>query len=603
MPRTVAAILVAVCLFAAPAVAADPVDVQAETKDGETVKGSLKLSSLKIDTEFGSATVDPDKIRSVTFGDPDVVVTTNDVELRGKVTTSSFKLTTADGKKKTLKRSALASLVRMEGGLPSGASSFDGQWAGTWGPMKLKQSGLTVKGTYGFSNEFKIEGTVKGKELKFEYREPNGRGSGAFELWDDGNTFTGTFQASGNANSRFWGGYRIDPKLPKPQPGKVVEGQSESWLNFHLRVPKDYDPKTQYPAIAFFHGSNMTSRAYVDTIASAFPKLAEDYILVGFDGEKISSGSQGGNRVFNFTYINYSGPDWGAPFIRRQSPALVGEALVELKKHYPIKHWLAGGHSQGGFLTYAILQYFPGEVAGVFPMSCNLLVQCEPDNFSDEKERAAQRAVAVAPIHGKNDNVVEFSSGQYCHQRMLDGGYPTLHFFTNNVGHQFALLPVEEAVRWLETMVSGDAKRLVELAGKSVAGGNYRDALAALARARDAKNVGDVRAELDKVAAKIEAKAKPEAEKLEKKIKANKDGRWVDDFLAFREQFAFADAAKGCMRGYQKLRDEQTKEANELFYAARNERDKSRKKEMWQRLVDECYASKWYPLVKRWLDN
>ena len=602
MPKTVAATLLALCLLAPTALAADTLDVQVETTDGETVQGSLKLSSLKIDTAFGSATVDGDKIQSITFGDPDVVVTTTDEELRGKVAVSSFKLTTADGKKKTLKKSALVSLVRMEGGLPPGSSSFDGEWAASWGPMKLRQKGLTVKGTYGFSDEFGIEGTVKGNELKFEYREPNARGEGVFELWDDGQTFTGTFQPAGSTDSRFWGAYRIDPKLPKPQPGKVVEGQSRSWLNFHLRVPKDFDEGKKYPAIAFFHGSNMTSRAYVDTIVSAFPKLAEDYILVGFDGEKIAQGSKPGNRSFNFTYINYSGPDWGAPFIRRQSPALVGEALAELREHYPIEHWLAGGHSQGGFLTYAILQYFPGEVVGVFPMSCNLLVQCEPDNFTDAKERAAQRAVAVAPIHGKNDNVVEFSSGEYCHQRMVDGGYPTLHFFTNDVGHQFALLPVEDAVRWLETMASGDAKRLVELAERSAARGDYRDALAALARARDARNASDVRADLDKIAAKVEAKAKPDAEKLEKQIKANKDGRWVDDFLTFREQFAFADAAQGCMKAYEKLRDGQAKEANELFYAARNERDPSKKKAMWKRLVDEYYASKWYPLVKGWLE-
>jgi len=467
--------------------------------------------------------------------------------------------------------------------------------------MKLKQKGLTVEGTYGFQDEFQIEGTVKGRELHYEYREPGGRGSGVFELWEDGNTFAGLFTPSGAQDQRFWGAYRIDPKLPKPVPGEVVEGQSKSWLNFHLRVPKDFDASKSYPAIAFFHGSNMTSRAYVDTIVAAWPKLAEDYILVGFDGEKLSSGSKEGNRVYNFTYINYSGPDWGAPFIRRQSPALVGEALAELKDAYPIHHWLAGGHSQGGFLTYAILQYFPDEVAGVFPMSCNLLVQCEPDNFTDEKVRAAQRAVAVAPIHGKSDNVVEFSSGEYCYQRMIDGGYPAVHFFTSGVGHQFALLPVEQAVRWLETMTSNDAARLVKLAEESIREDAWRDAQAALLRARDADGAAGQRGAIDAAQAKIDAKAEPLAEKLEKEIRANKNGKWVDDFLAFRELYAFADASGDCMKAYQKLRDEQAKPANELFYAARNERDQGKKKEMWKQLVEEYYASKWYPLVKGWL--
>src|SRR5205814_10697226 len=94
-------------------------------------------------------------------------------------------------------------------------------------------------------------------------------------------------------------------------------------------------------------------------------------------------------------------------------PALVAEALDDLRETYPISRYFVGGHSQGGFLTYSLLMNFPEKIAGAFPISAGVIFQCEPSAYADEKVRAAQRTVPLAIIHSKQDQVVEFNSGEY----------------------------------------------------------------------------------------------------------------------------------------------------------------------------------------------
>jgi len=469
--------------------------------------------------------------------------------------------------------------------------------------MKLTQTGITVKGTYGFDDEFSIEGKVKGDRLEFSYKEPRGSGEGVFTLWEDGDTFTGTFTPKGASDERFWGAYRLRAVAPAPKPGEVVTGQSRSGLNLHVRVPKDFDPQRRYPAIAFLHGSNMTARAYVDTIAATWPKLAEEFLIVGIDGERLSPASRDGVRAFNYTYVEFSGPGVGPAWRCRQSPALVADALEELRGVLPVEHWLVGGHSQGGFLTWAMAMFYPKLIRGAFPMSCNLLVQCDPDFsfFDDPDIREAQRRVALAPIHGENDNVVEFSAGLHCYEQMQDGGFPALHFFTAKCGHEFAFLPVEDAVRWLETMASDDAARLVDLAESRLKAKEYRDATAAVLRAREAGAKGDVAKRTDAVEASVDGAAGKDAAKLLEVIRKGKDNRWVDDFWVFRERFAFTPAAREVMRAYGRLEEKHGKLAEELFWGARNERDDTKRRAMYERLLDEAYASKYWKLVSRWM--
>jgi predicted esterase len=357
-----------------------------------------------------------------------------------------------------------------------------------------------------------------------------------------------------------------------------------------------------YPAIAFFHGSNMSSSSYVHTIAGTWPELAEDYVLVGFDGERMNAWSEEGAPTYNFTYINFGGHEVGPAWAHRQSPALVAEGLDELREAYGLSQWFAGGHSQGGFLTYAIVMFYPEQLAGAFPMSCNLLVQCEPGNFEDEQVRRAQRAVALAPIHGENDDVVDFASGVYCHERMLDGGFPALRFFTHpRAGHMFALLPVEEAVRWLEALSSEDPEALVAFAEEAVAGERWRDVTAATARAARLDAEGALTSRIERARAAVDRAAEPLLRDLLPAAQANADGAWIDGFLAFRARFADADAAAEVMAVYARLRAEHEPLADELFWKQRGEEDVEQRDAMRRQIVERYYASSWYPLVKRWL--
>ena len=100
-----------------------------------------------------------------------------------------------------------------------------------------------------------------------------------------------------------------------------------------------------------------------------WPDIARDYILLGINGETPSS--LGTEPQFNYTYVNYMGHSTykGFPGTDRESPALVSEAMAELKGVYPISHYFVGGHSQGGFLTYSLLMNFPETMAGAFPIS------------------------------------------------------------------------------------------------------------------------------------------------------------------------------------------------------------------------------------------
>ena len=574
------------------------VDVSIQLKDGSEVQGAIKTSSVKLTTGFGSAVVRFEHVAEIRFGEPDIVVTTDDVELRGKLKLTRLKVETNSGPKQ-LKRSQLAALVTLKEGIPRGSASFTGRWMSSFGPMELKQSGLTVQGKYGFDGEFSIKGKVKGNKLAFEYDEPRSSGTGTFELWESGDVFMGKFLATGSDNQRTWGAYR---RLHKPAPatrGKTSQGQSKSGLNYHLRVPKSYDAKQSYPAIAFFHGSNMTSLSYVETIAARWPKLAKRYIIVGFDGEKISPNARPKQRAFNFSYVEFGGPEVGPKWAHRQSPALVAEALRELKSALPIEHWIVGGHSQGGFLTYAVALFYPDLVAGAFPMSCNLLVQCEPSSFTDEAIRRAQREIAFAPIHGENDTVVAFSGGEYCYRALQCGGFPAARFFTDpNAAHMFARLPVEQAIEWIETIRSEDAATVLAYGEASLAKQRYRDAAAALVRARDLQKRS---ARADALAKALDKAAAPRAQKLAKAIRAARNSAWVDDFWDFREEFAFAPAAAPVMRQYANLRAKHAKPAQELFFRARRERDDAARNRIYREILEKHYASDLYMLVKGWV--
>jgi predicted esterase len=481
------------------------------------------------------------------------------------------------------------------------ATAYAGEWMTSLGPMKLSAKGSSASGKYGWSNESELQGKLEDERLTFEWSGPYGNGTGWFALWKDGTTFSGERTVSGGKD--FWGGYRLAPTKAEPKPGEVTDGQSESGLNYHLRVPKGFDPKKRLTALALFHGSNANSRDYVEGFPGNWPKLAERYILVGFDGEHLSPGSREGAKGFNATYVEFSGDRVGEPWRYNQTPWLVAQALEQLQKELPIERWYVSGHSQGGFLTLAVAMFYPERIAGAIEVAGNLLVQCEPSYFDDEKLEAAQRKVPIAIVHGEKDDVVEYSAATYTFDSLDDGGFSLLRLFNApKLGHPWAFLPVDQALEWLDQLTSRDPKALTAFAEDALQEERWRDASSALARASSLTKDPPAQKRIAELSGRIDAAAAQAAEPLAKAIAANKDDAWVDPFWEFRARFAACPAAQGVLRAYQKLRDEHQGPATQRFHRARELEDKQQKNELYREIVEKYYASSWYRLVKGWVN-
>ena len=267
----------------------------------------------------------------------------------------------------------------------------------------------------------------------------------------------------------------------------IADGSAKNGMTYHLAVPPAYDARKGLPAIVILHGSNMSSKSYVQTILSAWPKLAQRYIIIGIDGETRVKGSPDSSPAYNYSYVSYVGKSKyrGFPGSERESPALIPEVIAEIKEKLRIGKIFIGGHSQGGFCAYSTFMNFPELFAGAFPVSAGLIVQCEPSAYDDEKVRALQRKAALAIVHGETDGEVDFALGRAAHESFLEEGFPAIHLFTHKTaGHRFGLLPVEDAVGWLEEMSDENPRALLKTAEKRIAKGEYRDALASLQRAR-----------------------------------------------------------------------------------------------------------------------
>jgi predicted esterase len=474
--------------------------------------------------------------------------------------------------------------------------------------MELEQGGDKVEGHYARYGPVKIEGDITGRRLDFHYTWLR-NGKGWFDLSKDGKKIEGAGVDDGTDSWYERRGRRAD-EFRRHAPLKsrqIVDGSTENLLTYSVRAPEGYkegDPK-RWPTIVIFHGSNMNGKDYVGSIAAAWPDLARDHLILGINGEVPSD--LGEEPRFNYRYINFMGRSTyrGFPGTDRESPALVAEALDELRKFYPIGRYFVGGHSQGGWLTYTILMNFPDRIAGAFPISCGLLMQCEPDVFADEALRAAQRSVPLAVVHGKNDPLQDFGMGRYAAATFGENGWPAIRLFTSDTaGHMFVHLPVGEAIRWLEAMASDDPEVLVAFAGKQAEAGRYHDAIAALRKAKGLKQTDAQRQRADRLRASIDAKAKSKADGLLPRIKANADGSWVDDFLAFRDEFEFADGARGAMDAFAALREQHEPAARRVFEEAmmlfrQGKQDQGYAK--YQEIVDRYYASPRYRNIKEQL--
>jgi predicted esterase len=348
----------------------------------------------------------------------------------------------------------------------------------------------------------------------------------------------------------------------------------------------------------------MSSKAYVQTIMSAWPKLAQRYIIIGIDGEIRVKGSPDSSPAYNYTYVNYAGKSkyQGFPGTNRESPALIPEVLAEIKEKLRIGKIFIGGHSQGGFCAYSTFMNFPELFAGAFPVSAGLIIQCEPSAYEDEKIRALQRKVAVAIVHGETDELVDFQSGRNAHEAFLEEGFPAIRLFSHKTaGHRFGLLPIEDAVGWLEEMSDENPRALLKTAEKKIAKGEYRDALASLQRARELdtkKAHGSAILALEK---KVNGAAKVKAKAMEKALREAKDDSWVAGFVEFRQSFELAEAARPVMDEYWKLRAAHEKPAEELWAAARRDFQAGNREaglEKCREIVKSYFASIYYKYAK-----
>lgn len=486
-------------------------------------------------------------------------------------------------------------------------AEFAGLWLTDLGLLRLEQDGAKVSGKYASRGGSTLEGTATGRHLEFRYKA-FGVGPGWFDISKDGKTISG---ASGPDGPGGWAGWKGRPALEYVPhvplvAGKMVDGSTDDLLTYAVRAPENYraNDSRKWPCILILHGSNMNSRAYVSTIAATWPEIAKRYILLGIDGERVSN-IAADNPQFNYSYVNFTGKSTfqGFPGTDKESPALVNAAMNELKGVYPIKSYFVGGHSQGGFLTYSLLMNYPESMAGAFPISCGIIMQCEPSAYADEALKKAQRAVPLAIVHGKNDPIVNFGMGDYAAQLFKAESWPMVRLFSDDdAAHMFARLPVGHAIRWLEIMNSDDPAKLAQYADIRVSEKGWRDAIAAVQRAKSLKPTGGIAEAIAILSEMIDEEASRPAKMFAEKIRANADSSWVDDFLKFREDFEFAGPAREAMAEFDKLRTQQNEPAQKLLNEARwlfqqGKRDEGYAK--YREVVDKLYASRSYPGAKK----
>jgi hypothetical protein len=176
----------------------------------------------------------------------------------------------------------------------------------------------------------------------------------------------------------------------------------------------------------------------------------------------------------------------------------------------------------------------------------------------------------LAIVHGQGDPMVDFDMGRYAATLFNDAGWAAVHFFTSdNAGHMFARLPVGDAIHWLESLASNDPDALLSFVEKQSKPGSYRDAVAALGRAKTLKLTDQQKQRADRLGGAIDAKAKAGADEFLPKIRQNVDGSWIDGFLAYRDDFALADGAREAMDAFESLCKQHESQAQRAFGEAR----------------------------------
>ena len=228
----------------------------------------------------------------------------------------------------------------------------------------------------------------------------------------------------------------------------------------------------------------MNGRDYVATIAATWPDLARDFLLLGVNGEYPTVTGDAPKFTYTTPISWARAPTKGSPAPTARARPWSPKRWPSCSGVYPISRFYVGGHSQGGFLTYLILMNDPGSIAGAFPISAGLAIQCDPAVFDDPALKAAQRRVPLAIVHGQADPVVDFGAARYAVDLFGQSDWPAFRVFEPaRGGHMFALLPVDAAIRWLDALASDDPAHLLDFAERRLTEGGYRDAVASLNRA------------------------------------------------------------------------------------------------------------------------
>lgn len=91
-------------------------------------------------------------------------------------------------------------------------TEFTGLWRTTFGPMRLRQTGSEVRGSYLWNGSAQIQGKCDGKgSFAFTYEQTDGeRGEGVFSLAGDGLNFEGRWKATDKSDGGNWSGKRVE---------------------------------------------------------------------------------------------------------------------------------------------------------------------------------------------------------------------------------------------------------------------------------------------------------------------------------------------------------------------------------------------------------
>jgi predicted esterase len=480
------------------------------------------------------------------------------------------------------------------GAAKADTADFAGTWLTSFGTMVVTQNGSKVTGEYGSQGWSSMKGTVKGRRIVLTKKRIRWSEKAWIEMTPDGKRFFG--MTEGQKPTK-WLGVRLEGFTPdvKPKAGKIVKGLSLNKMCYFLRAPKGWRKSKSTDAIILLHGSNWTTAGMTAVTATRWPEIGKKFMVIGIQGENWADWSDPDDLRFNYTYINWCGRSTlkGYPYTDRESPFLVHQVVADLAEKHNLDRIFVVGHSQGGFLAYYLYMHFPETFAGVAPLSCGLTIQCEPDVFDDDDLLAAQRATPLALVHGTLDAQWGPKSGDYNYDRFAAHSFPMLTYLKPNASHAYDFLPIGETIAWLDVMSTNDARKLAEA---------WHDVAGALARA---EKIG-ARAKLAAVVAKLDAASGKDADRLLEAIKKNKDATWVDDFLAWRDEFEFAPAAKPVMAAYAKLQKKHDKPAEDLINEARKafrSGDQAAGWEAYQEILEKYPACRRYRVVKRWLAN